>query len=109
MAFEKITEDQREGEDERERARPEHVCGRGWGLVERKIKPTESSSYVTVRITDVPTDTQCGLWAEACGEPVWHPLACSVSVCEHIIICRPAACVNGDLNAPVIFKKYSFE
>lgn len=58
-------------ESEREKARPASVCGRGRGLVERKIKPTQGSSYVTVHITDVPTDTQCGLWAEACGEPVW--------------------------------------
>lgn len=67
----KIGERERMSESEREKARPASVCGRGRGLVERKIKPTQGSSYVTVHITDVPTDTQCGLWAEACGEPVW--------------------------------------
>lgn len=51
------------------------VGGEG-GSWRGKIKPTQSSSYVTVRITDVPTDTQCGLLAEACGEPVWLQLAC---------------------------------
>lgn len=71
---EKITEERREGANERERSA--RACGRGRGLAERKIKPTQSSSHVTVRITDVPTDTQCGLWAEACGEPVWLHLAC---------------------------------
>lgn len=72
------------------------ICGRGRGLlVKRKIKPTQSSSYVTVHITDVPTDTRCGLWAEACGEPVWLHLAC-FGVCVRII-CRHAVCVNGEL------------
>lgn len=85
--------------------------GGGRGLVERKIKPTQGSSYVTVHITDVPTDTQCGLWAEACGEPVWLEIGFFFlsffffwTVCACIVICRPAYCVNADLSAGVIFK-----
>lgn len=100
-------------ESEREKARPASVCGRERGLVERKIKPTQGSSYVTVHITDVPTDTQCGLWAEACGEPVWLEIGFFFfflsffffwTVCACIVICRPAYCVNTDLSAGVIFK-----
>lgn len=78
------------------------VGGEG-GSWRGKIKPTQSSSYVTVRITDVPTDTQCGLWAEACGEPVWLQLARFFGLCARIIICRPAACVNGASNTAVAF------
>lgn len=49
---------------------------------EEKSNPPRAL-YVTVRITDVPTDTQCGLWAEACGEPVWLQLACFWTLCAY--------------------------
>lgn len=41
------------------------VCGSGLGARGEENETHQSSSYVTVVITDVPTDSPCGSWAEA--------------------------------------------